>query len=69
MKANPDFVFVLGHEQGADELDRSRREWGRFTQLRAVSQGQIEVLSGDDFARCSLRLLNALKRLRSRHGP
>jgi iron complex transport system substrate-binding protein len=69
VKANPDFVFVLGHEQGPDELDRSRREWGRFTQLRAVSQGQIEVLSGDDFARCSLRLLNALKRLRSRHGP
>ena len=69
VKANPDFIFLLGHEQGAEEIERSRRDWGRFSQLKAVKKGQVEVLSGDDFARCSLRLLNALKRLRSGHGP
>jgi ABC-type Fe3+-hydroxamate transport system substrate-binding protein len=69
VKANPDFVFLLGHEQGAEELERARQGWRRFNELKAVKTSRVQVLSGDDFARCSLRLLNALKRLKSGHGP
>jgi len=62
IRAAPDRIFVLGHEQGELELSQSRKDWERFGK-------RIEVLPGDDFARCSLRLLNALKRLKSQHGP
>ncbi|NDG85671.1 MAG: hypothetical protein EBX52_11640 [Proteobacteria bacterium] len=68
VRARPDWIFVLGHEQGEEELLRSRKDWARFGPIPAVEKGRIVVLPGDDYARCSLRLLNALKQLKLRHG-
>jgi len=67
IKADPDRVFILDHAGSDAELDRSIADWNRFKSLSAVRTRRVTAISGDDFARCSLRLLNALKGLRSSH--
>ena len=60
LKRNPDRIWILDAAASTEEI---RESWKKFSGLKAVAKDQIEVLSADDFARCSLRLLNALKRL------
>lgn len=63
----PEAIFVLDHGKGGSDFESARTDWARFPSVPAVSKGRIEILPGDDFARCSLRLLIALKRLNSSH--
>jgi ABC-type Fe3+-hydroxamate transport system substrate-binding protein len=66
---NPDWIFILGHDsKGSDGFQRSKERWSRMSRLSAVKERRIHLLPGDDFARCSLRLLIALKRLNSLHA-
>ncbi len=67
LSADPERILILDHAEAPVELAESKKDWTRFQTLSAVRSGRIEMISGDDFARCSLRLLNALKGLRSRH--
>jgi len=67
IKADPERIFILDHVGDEKSLNESKKDWARFRTLSAVKSAQISLISGDDFARCSLRLLNALKRLRSKH--
>jgi iron complex transport system substrate-binding protein len=67
LKADPERILILNHAGDSAEVAESKKDWTRFQTLSAVRSGRIELLSGDDFARCSLRLLNALKGLRSMH--
>jgi len=60
LKRNPDRIWIVDESGSAARI---RDGWKKFSSLKAVAQGRIEILSADDFARCSLRLLNALKRL------
>jgi ABC-type hemin transport system substrate-binding protein len=63
LRADPDEIHILdlrGHEA---EFEAARKDWRRFPGVRAVKNGRILRLSGEDFARCTPRLLNALKRL------
>jgi iron complex transport system substrate-binding protein len=68
-RRNPEWIFVLGHDsQDQGAFRKSREAWTRVAGLSAVKKGRIHLLPGDDFARCSLRLLIALKRLNSLHA-
>jgi ABC-type Fe3+-hydroxamate transport system substrate-binding protein len=67
LRADPSRIFILDHAGNPEEARESKRDWERFRTLSAVRAGQVRLISGDDFARCTLRLLNALKRLRSGH--
>jgi ABC-type Fe3+-hydroxamate transport system substrate-binding protein len=67
LKADPEWILILDHAGDSSEVMDSKRDWTRFQTISAVRSGRIKLLPGDDFARCSLRLLNALKGLRSMH--
>ncbi|MBU6153624.1 MAG: hypothetical protein KGP28_04915, partial [Bdellovibrionales bacterium] len=67
LSADPERILIMDHAGDPEELHESRKDWSRFQTLSAVRNRRVELISGDDFARCSLRLLNALKALRSRH--
>ncbi len=69
LRRNPEWIFVLTHGGEEATLAVAKKRWARFRALRAVRAGRVVALSGDDFARCSLRLLNALKQLNSGHAP
>jgi ABC-type Fe3+-hydroxamate transport system substrate-binding protein len=63
LRADPEEIHILdlrGHEA---EFDAARKDWMRFPGVRAVKNRRIFRLPGEDFARCTPRLLNALKRL------
>jgi ABC-type Fe3+-hydroxamate transport system substrate-binding protein len=69
IRRNPDWIFVLNHHSGGErDFAESRASWSRLRGLSAVKNGRVRALPADDFARCSLRLLNALKRLNSLHA-
>jgi iron complex transport system substrate-binding protein len=67
IRARPELILILDHAGESSGIAESKRDWARFSSLPAVRNGGIHALPGDEFARCSLRLLNALKGLRSRH--
>jgi iron complex transport system substrate-binding protein len=69
IRRNPDWIFILKHgSENPEEGSRARDSWSRLSEIAAVKNQRIRELSGDDFARCSLRLLIALKRLNSFHA-
>jgi iron complex transport system substrate-binding protein len=61
LKENPDTIFILDltHERNEAAI----QSWKKFTQLKAAQANAVQVIAGDDFARCSLRLLTALGKL------
>ena len=63
LKENPDFIFVFEMNGAHTETLRSEKDWAKFSSLKAVQKKQILQISGDDFARCSMRLLKGLKQL------
>jgi iron complex transport system substrate-binding protein len=65
---NPETIFILNHVGAGEDVEKSKRDWQRFKGLTAVAKQQIRTVSADDYARCSLRLLNALKKLKSVHA-
>ena len=64
MKLNPDQIWILDLNGDPLQFEKSQREWERLDSLKAVKDGHVRVVKGDDFARCSMRLLNALKKLK-----
>ncbi len=63
LKADPEEIHILDLRGREREFEESRKSWGRFPALRAVRQSRILRLRGEDFARCTPRLLRALKGL------
>ena len=55
IEKNPDEVFVFEMVKNQDDLKKINSTW---------KSSKVRVLNGDDFSRCSLRLLRALKELR-----
>lgn len=64
VKRDPDQILILNLNGDPLQFDRSRREWEKFERLKAVKDGKVRIIPGDDFARCSMRLLKALKSLK-----
>jgi ABC-type Fe3+-hydroxamate transport system substrate-binding protein len=64
LKVNPDEIWILDLNGQSREFESSQKDWEQFQTLNAVRNQKIKVLRGDDFARCSLRLLKALKSLK-----
>ena len=63
LKENPEVIFVLSVMGDGDDFQTAKKDWETYSSLTVVKDKQIRSISADDFARCSLRLLNALKRL------
>jgi ABC-type Fe3+-hydroxamate transport system substrate-binding protein len=63
LKENPDVIFVLGLLGEEKDFKQSKLDWEKLKSMKAVQNQEIRELLGDDFARCSLRLLKALKQL------
>ncbi len=63
LKENPQVIFVLSLMGDQADFKSVEKDWQNFPSLTAVSTKQIHPISADDFARCSLRLLKALKEL------
>jgi hypothetical protein len=63
LKADPEEIHILDLRGREREFEESRKSWGRFPALRAVRKGRVLRLRGEDFARCTPRLLRALKGL------
>jgi ABC-type Fe3+-hydroxamate transport system substrate-binding protein len=66
IERNPDEIIILDmlktndpSELNADRINR----WKVFSTLSAVKKNKIRIVSGDDFARCSFRLLQAIQSL------
>lgn len=69
VKRNPEWILILKHDAEATaDFKRARAAWEQLGGVSAVKHRRILALPGDDFARCSLRLLNALKQLNSRYA-
>ncbi len=51
---NPDEVFVFEMIQNQEDLGRMKEIW---------KKSRVTILNGDDFARCSLRLISAAERM------
>lgn len=67
LKANPDAIFILDLSGVKEDFEKAKLDWMQYPSLKAVKNNQIRTIPGDDYARCSLRLLKALKALHSRH--
>jgi ABC-type Fe3+-hydroxamate transport system substrate-binding protein len=52
LERNPAEIFVFEMVKNQDDLEKVKNTWSRSV---------VRVFNGDDFARCSLRLLKALK--------
>jgi iron complex transport system substrate-binding protein len=63
LKADPEEIHILDLRGREREFEESRKSWARFPTLKAVRGGRILRLRGEDFARCTPRLLRALKGL------
>jgi iron complex transport system substrate-binding protein len=63
LEADPDEIHILDLRGREREFEASRRSWARFPGMKAVRNGRIIRLKGEDFARCTPRLLRALKGL------
>ena len=63
LKENPDYIFILDLVQKEDEFKKSKQKWENYKELQAVQNGAIKMISGNDFARCTLRLLKALQQI------
>jgi iron complex transport system substrate-binding protein len=63
LKADPDEIHILDLRGREKEFEESRRSWIRFPKMKAVRERRIIRLPGEDFARCTPRLLRALKGL------
>jgi iron complex transport system substrate-binding protein len=63
LKENPEVIFIMDFSGNPEDFKRAAEPWKKFAGLAATQKDQIRVISGDDYARCSLRLLNALKQL------
>jgi ABC-type Fe3+-hydroxamate transport system substrate-binding protein len=63
LKADPDEIHILDLRGREKEFEQSRHSWERFPRLKAVRDRRIIRLPGEDFARCTPRLLRALKGL------
>ncbi len=63
LKADPEEIHILDLRGREREFEDSRKSWARFPELKAVRAGRILRLRGEDFARCTPRLLRALKGL------
>lgn len=63
LRADPEEIHILDLRGREAEFDAARKDWMRFPGVRAVKNRRIFRLPGEDFARCTPRLLNALKRL------
>ncbi|MBC7396437.1 MAG: ABC transporter substrate-binding protein [Bdellovibrionales bacterium] len=63
LKASPDAIFILDLTGVKEDFERAQNDWQNFKTLKAVKNRQIRLIPGDEFARCSLRLLKALKAL------
>lgn len=60
---NPEQIYILSLTGKVDDFQTEKKDWEKLVDINAVKKQKIQVLSGDDFARCSLRLLKALKQL------
>ena len=56
LKESPEEVYILDLRDNSEEFKRSKEDWGHFG-------FQVHLISGSDFARCTPRLLNALKQI------
>lgn len=63
LKENPDVIYIIDLTGKPEDFERSKAVWQKFASLKAVKNNQMKIIPGDDFARCSPRLLNALKQL------
>lgn len=63
LRADPDEIWILDLNGKTSEFEKAKKDWEQFQQLKAVRNQKVRILRGDDFARCSLRLLKALKTL------
>ena len=62
-KENPEIILILDLTGANDDFEKAKLDWLQFPSLKAVKNNQIRTIPGDDYARCSLRLLKALKAL------
>ena len=63
LKANPETIFILDLGGRKEDFESARKDWQSFENLKAVKEGKVLMIAGDDFGRCSFRLLEALKKL------
>ena len=56
LKENPEKIFILDLTGNSKDFETAKQEWEKFGK-------QTQILSGDDFARCSFSLLKGLKSL------
>ena len=63
LKENPDAIFILTLMGQENDFKTAADDWKSFPSLLAVKNHEIHSIPADDFARCSLRLLKALKQL------
>ena len=63
LKENPEAIFILDLMVHEDEFAKTKVKWENYKKLKAVEDQQIKTIPGDDFARCSLRLLRGLQKL------
>lgn len=61
--ANPDHIFILDLSGKEEDFKRSLDQWRKFKSLKAVANDEVKFLKGDDYGRCSFRLLYALEKL------
>jgi len=58
LKAKPEVIFILDLTGNAPDFKLATEHWAN------LFKGEVRVLPGDDFARCSFRLLKALEKLK-----
>jgi iron complex transport system substrate-binding protein len=63
LAADPDVIFIMDLMGKSDDSKKAREAWKKFDSLKAVKNHDLRMIAADDYARCSLRLLNALKQL------
>lgn len=63
LKENPDEIYILDLRDQDRAFELSRSHWQKYPGLKAARMGKITRLPGRDFARCTPRLLGAVKGL------
>jgi ABC-type Fe3+-hydroxamate transport system substrate-binding protein len=63
IERNPDKILILDLTGKNNEFEGFKKKWRQFISIEAVRRNQVTVISGDDFARCSFRLLRAIQDL------
>ena len=63
IQKDPDVILILAFSQDLSTLEKIKKNWEKFSKMKAVRENRILILKSDELLRPTLRMLEGLSRL------